>query len=93
MERLQSKPEKEEPPEGAIGYGFAGSNIFLRFYDTTINNFYNSRLLQAMMFGQKLVIDCGFEEHMTKKENVNCAKQLMLLFSDNRIHEGLFLVL
>lgn len=89
----EARPKREEPPEGVITYGLAGNNIFLRFYDTTINNFYNSRLIQAMMFGQKLIIDCGFEEQMTKQENINCAKQLMLLFGDNRIRDGLFMQL
>lgn len=64
------------------------NNIFLRFYDTTINHFYNSRVIQAMQFGQKLVIDCSYEQHMTKQEIVNCAKQLMFVFADNRVHDG-----
>lgn len=89
-EQRKQELEKASPPqEGAISYGFDGSNIFLRFYDTKINAFYNSRVLQAIMFGQKLVVDCGYDQHMTKKENVNCAKQLMLAFGDNRIHDGL----
>lgn len=89
LEREQREQNKEEPVEGAISYGFSGSNIFLRFYDTTINNSYHNRLIQAMIFGQKLVIDCGYDQYMTKKENVNCAKQLMLLFGENRVHDGL----
>lgn len=88
LEKENQIEEKDEPIDGAISYGFNGSNIFLRFYDTTLNSFYNGRALQAMLFGQKLVIDCGYQQYMTKKENVNCAKQLMLLFADNRNHDG-----
>ncbi|KAJ8934679.1 hypothetical protein NQ318_015148 [Aromia moschata] len=44
----------------------------------------------AMMFGQKLVVDCGYDADMTKRENTNCAKQLMLLFADNRLHSDPF---
>lgn len=56
-----------------------------------MNSFYNSRLIKAMLFGQKLVVDCGFGEHMTKHESINCAKQLMLLFADNRFNDGMCL--
>lgn len=53
-----------------------------------MNQMYNNRLIQAMQFGQQLVVDCGYEEHMVKREIINCAKQIMLLFSDNRYHDG-----
>lgn len=49
---------------------------------------YNNRLIQAMQFGQKLIVDCGYEENMVKREIINCAKQIMFLFSDNRFHDG-----
>lgn len=76
--------------EFAHVYRLGYNNIFLRFYDTTINQFYNNKLIQAIRFGEKLVIDCGYEMQMTKRENINCAKQIMLLFADNRIDDGLF---
>lgn len=69
-----------------IIYGFKGSTIFLRVYDTTMNMHFNNRLVQAMQFGEKLVIDCGYEEHMNNIEAKNCAKQLMLMFASNRQH-------
>lgn len=53
-----------------------------------MNELYNNRLIQAIRFGEKLVIDCGYENEMTKRENVNCAKQIMLLFADNRFNDG-----
>lgn len=49
---------------------------------------YNNHLIQAMQFGQKLVIDCGYHDNMTKRENSNCAKQLMYLFAENRTSDG-----
>lgn len=76
--------------EHASQYGLKYNNMFLRFYDTIINRTYNHKLFQAMMFGQKLVIDCGYEQHMTKRENSYCAKQLMLLFAENRFHSDPF---
>lgn len=71
-------------------YNLGSNNIFLRFYDNTMNQLYNNRLIQAMKFGQKLVVDCGYDNNMTKRENTNCAKQLMLLFAENRSNDGEF---
>lgn len=79
--------EKDETFEDFVHtYDLSHNSIFLRFRDTTINHMYNNRLVQAIQFGQKLVIDCGYEQNMTKRENLNTAKQLMLLFADNRVH-------
>nr|CAI5828294.1 unnamed protein product [Callosobruchus analis] len=64
--------------------------MFLRIYESTMNNLYNSKLIQAITYGQKLVIDCGYDGNMTKRENYNCAKQLMLLFAENRMHKEPF---
>lgn len=74
--------------EGVIEYGLARNTIFMRIHDTTVNQLYNNRLIQAMQFGQKLVVDCGYDSKMTNRENINCAKQLMLMFAENRMHDG-----
>lgn len=92
--KLEAEFKEANPPTGQVNipieeyarnYGLKYNNIFLRFHDQTINRFYNSRLVQAMQFGQKIVIDCGYDQHMTRRENHNCAKQIMLLFAENRI--------
>ncbi|XP_067004068.1 mitochondrial ribonuclease P protein 1 homolog [Anabrus simplex] len=76
--------------DGHIQYGLSRNSIFMRVYDSTITQFDNSRLIQAMQFGQKLVVDCGYDMHMTSRECMNCAKQLMLLFAENRFHRDPF---
>ncbi|KAJ9589340.1 hypothetical protein L9F63_017469 [Diploptera punctata] len=81
-------PKKEE--DGHIQYGLGNNSMFLRVYDATITKFHNSRLFQAMLFGQKLVLDCAYDTYMNKHEAQNCSKQLMLLFSDNRLHDNPF---
>lgn len=43
-----------------------------------------------MQFGQKLVLDCSYDEHMTKRECINAAKQLMFCFAENRYHDQPF---
>lgn len=40
-----------------------------------------------MQFGQKLIFDCSYDNHMTDREAINAAKQLMLSFADNRVHD------
>ncbi|XP_066246008.1 mitochondrial ribonuclease P protein 1 homolog [Euwallacea similis] len=76
--------------EHAFKYGLQFNNIFTRFRDTTINHLYNRKLVETMQFGQKLVIDCGYDKNMTRRENYNTGKQLMLLFSENRAHDEPF---
>lgn len=98
MEKAKKRLEKlsvsDEKPgnlpveEFAQKYGLKYNSVLLRIYDTTINQLYNNKLIQAIMFGEKLVIDCGYESDMTKREISNCAKQIMLLFADNRFHDG-----
>jgi ribonuclease P protein 1 len=69
-----------------ITYGFRGSTIFLRIYDSTINSFYNYNAIRAMMFGQKVVFDCSYDSYMTPRESKYCAKQLTIAFAENRVH-------
>uniref|UniRef100_A0A6P7GVL4 Uncharacterized protein LOC114341316 n=1 Tax=Diabrotica virgifera virgifera TaxID=50390 RepID=A0A6P7GVL4_DIAVI len=88
LSKKEAEPKKEETlEEFALKYDLQHNNLFLRIYETTINQLYNNRLIQAMQFGQKLVIDCGYDVNMTKRENMNCAKQFMLLFAENRLHD------
>lgn len=43
-----------------------------------------------MQFGQKLVLDCSYDQHMTTREAINAAKQLMFCFAENRYHDEPF---
>ncbi|XP_044759816.1 mitochondrial ribonuclease P protein 1 homolog [Coccinella septempunctata] len=87
-EHKKNRLPKDLPFEDFVQtYDLLHNNILLRIRDKSINNLYNSKLINAMRFGQKLVFDCGFHEKMTDRENSNCAKQLMLLFGENRIHD------
>ncbi|XP_075237096.1 tRNA methyltransferase roswell [Lycorma delicatula] len=86
-ERKRQKREegfKELVNSNHIRYGLGGCTIFLRISDVTMNNLGNSRLISAMQFGQDLIVDCGYDEYMSKKEMNYCAKQLMLVFAGNR---------
>ncbi|XP_014254239.1 mitochondrial ribonuclease P protein 1 homolog [Cimex lectularius] len=85
---LATQPEIEENTH--IKYGFGGSNIFLRIYESTMDRWNNAKLIEAMMFGQEIIIDCGYDQHMNNREAANCAKQLLILFSENRRHKSPF---
>lgn len=78
--------------DGHLVYNLSNNNIFLRIYNSKIDSYNNGKLFEAMMFGQKLIIDCGYDNDMTKRENTLCAKQLMLLFSENRYHDSTYCV-
>uniref|UniRef100_A0A336M4X2 RNA (guanine-9-)-methyltransferase domain-containing protein 1 n=1 Tax=Culicoides sonorensis TaxID=179676 RepID=A0A336M4X2_CULSO len=82
QERLE---QLKESHDGHIMYGLFHNTMFLRIYDTTIDRWNNNKLINAMQFGPKLVIDCSYDEHMVPREAKNAAKQLMLLFADNRL--------
>lgn len=43
-----------------------------------------------MQFAPKLVLDCSYDEYMTKREAVSAAKQLMFCFAENRLHDQPF---
>lgn len=83
-EEWEENPKPKRDRDDVMNYNLGGNHFMLRIYETTMNQMYNNRLIQAMQFGQKLVVDCGFHKNMTPRENSNCAKQLMLLFADNR---------
>ncbi|KAF5272206.1 hypothetical protein FQA39_LY01288 [Lamprigera yunnana] len=86
----EENPLPKRDPNDVTNYSLGGNNIMLRVYETTMNQMYNNRLIQAMKFGQKLVIDCGYHNEMTRSENSNCAKQLTLLFAENRFNDEPF---
>uniref|UniRef100_A0A0A9VVC1 RNA (guanine-9-)-methyltransferase domain-containing protein 1 n=1 Tax=Lygus hesperus TaxID=30085 RepID=A0A0A9VVC1_LYGHE len=91
QERLALLDEQQSSSdEGHIKYGFNGSTIFLRIYDSAIDKWKNSRLVEAMMFGQPLVIDCSYEKYMNIKEASNSALQLSYVFAENRAHVSPF---
>ena len=85
--REENKPLPQEDENGHIIYALGRNSMFIRIYDATITKFENSRLIQAMQFGQKLVLDCSYDSYMSKQEAQNCGKQMMLMFSDNRAHD------
>jgi mitochondrial ribonuclease P protein 1 len=88
-ERL-AKVREENAQNDHIVYGLNYNTMFLRIYDATIAHYNNLKLIRSMMFDQKLIIDCSYDEHMNPKEAANAGKQLMLCFAENRMHDEPF---
>ncbi|CAH1639790.1 unnamed protein product [Spodoptera littoralis] len=84
------KPEDSKEHEDDLLYGIQHQSLFLRIRDQSINQFDNYRALQALTYGQSVVIDCSYEDYMVYKEALNAAKQLTYVFGDNRIHKEPF---
>lgn len=64
--------------------------MFLRIRDDTVNQYNNAKLLKAMLFDQKLIIDCSYDKYMNQNEASKAGEQLKLLFCENRLHEEPF---
>lgn len=62
----------------------------MRISDKKISEFYNSRLISAILHEPIIIYDLGYDECMEPFEQENCAKQLLLSFSTNRMHEEPF---
>lgn len=95
VRKLEKRAERIEhyenlPVNDHIGYGLLRNSMFHRIYEKQMNSLYNYRLCEAMLYGQDILIDCGYEGHMSPKELTNCAKQLLLMWSYNRTHRDPF---
>lgn len=78
---FQSKEKEEAPPL---------NTIFLRLRKKTILKYHNSKLANAMLFGEPLVIDLGFEDTLQSREIINLAKQIMHGHGSNKSHKEPF---
>ncbi|XP_063841236.1 mitochondrial ribonuclease P protein 1 homolog isoform X1 [Scylla paramamosain] len=85
----EERQKRENPVEEDrhIEYGLWKNSIFIKILETSMNHFYHTRVVQAMLHGQPLIVDLDFEEHMSSKERQNCAYQIQMMISANRKHE------
>lgn len=84
---------EEEVTSGHLKYGLMNNCIMLRVYNATITENDNYRLVRAMQLDeQKLIIDCGYEQHLSQYEINNLSSQLLLAFSNNRVHPDPFVL-
>lgn len=71
---------------GHIEYGLGKNTLVLAVRQHTLRALANQRLANAVLFGQKMVIDLSYDGYMCKKERRDCSAQLRLLHGINRQH-------
>ncbi|CAL7951626.1 unnamed protein product [Xylocopa violacea] len=81
---------KEPETDNDSLYGLHKNSLFHRIRDKQINHFYNSRLINAILYEPVIVFDLDYHKCMMPREQLNCAKQLLLSFSSNRSHNNPF---
>lgn len=82
----QLKQDLNQPENPEITLEESRYFIYRHFPDSKMNNFYHHNLIRSMLFGQKLIIDCSYEDKMTQRECSSTAEQLKRVFSTNREH-------
>ncbi|XP_076278968.1 tRNA methyltransferase roswell [Lasioglossum baleicum] len=78
--------ERETEPTDITTYGLFHNTMFIRISRQAMNNFYNARLINSIMYEPKIVYDLGYDADMTAYEALNCSKQLLMSFALNRYH-------
>lgn len=68
-----------------IQYGLGKNTLVLRTLRRSVMRYYDVRLANVALFGQKIVIDLGYDKLMIKKEKKACTAQIRLLYSVNRL--------
>ena len=77
-EEKRLKEENTVEEDGHIKYGLWRNSIFIKILETSMNHYYHTRVVQAMLHGQPLIVDLDFEDHMSSKERQNCAYQIQV---------------
>lgn len=72
-----------KPPEH-IQYGIGHNTMVIRVRKKSVMRFANQRLANAVLDGQKFVIDMDYDCFMRKQDCNNCGEQLLELYSSNR---------
>ena len=60
------------------------NTIFQFIRESTMSKFYNNNVARAMIFGQEIVLDLGYESHMKEREIINLCRQFWQLYGANR---------
>lgn len=74
----------EAPESEHMSYGLGRNSLMISLRSNSMNRFYDKRLANAVLFGEKIVLDLSYEDYMIEKEKQYCATQLKLVYSANR---------
>ncbi|RXN16610.1 mitochondrial ribonuclease P 1 [Labeo rohita] len=73
----QEKKKSEREPEGEREREELKNTFLLKFWSSSADRVQSWRAAQAMRFGQPLVYDMSYEQHMSRRELENTIAQLM----------------
>ncbi|KAJ8410457.1 hypothetical protein AAFF_G00193610 [Aldrovandia affinis] len=76
MIEMGEKKSEEGEEEGDAG-GQLKNTFMLQFWQHSVDSLHNWRAAQAMLFGQPLVFDMSYEQHMSRRELENTVSQLL----------------
>lgn len=68
-----------------IQYGFWRNTLFTRNFEKAVKRYTTHNLRTATLFGQKLVIDCSFDEEMQEYEIQSVGRQMTRIYFTNRM--------
>lgn len=95
----KAKTREEKNPEtfydscqDRMLYELRKNCMFRRIPDNQIGHLCNWNYIKGLRFGSDNVFNFNFEKKMNSKELKSCAKQLLQVFRDNRIHSHSFCV-
>lgn len=86
LEMYRQDRDASEKGVNLLEYGLNKNTLFLRLYDSSMNYTYNHWQMQAIKFGQIIVVDLGYDEHMVKRECSNCAEQIADMYGANKMN-------
>lgn len=83
---MEEKDFKAVSPYGKhIEYGLSKSSLFARMERRWTNKFQDLKIARAIMSNEpNIIFDCGFNETMSAREQMNTAKQLSSVLQENR---------
>ncbi|XP_054707416.1 mitochondrial ribonuclease P protein 1 homolog [Uloborus diversus] len=77
--------EKENlKPAEHIQYGIGHNTMVIRVRKKSVFRYQNQRLANAVLFGQKMIIDMDYDCYMRRQDCHNCGEQLLELYGSNR---------
>ena len=69
---------------GQLQYGYWRNSMFGQKFNDSLRYYTLHKLRQAQMFGQKLVVDCSFDETMADYETISVSRQIYSIYHANR---------
>nr|XP_037280884.1 tRNA methyltransferase 10 homolog C-like [Rhipicephalus microplus] len=71
-------------------YGLFRNSFLIRIQESAINRYYESRQVPAVLFGQSVVFDLGYDDAMSPRESNKAARDLLEAFGWNRLSRDPF---